>query len=144
MNYKESVKLSVVRNKTQVGDPETMRDGSVYKFEKVHNLLYRTCTESKFKNRVGRSLVIQTDCRKIILNVTHESPLIGHFSHRKTKARVHWLVMTADIQDFCNSCDKFQRMLYKGRVKPVSLKPTPILNEPFSRVAIDIVVYTII
>lgn len=42
-------------------------------------------------------------------------------------------------ETFCNACDKCQHMSVKNRVRSVHLKPLPIIPEPFSRVAIDIV-----
>ena len=47
--------------------------------------------------------------------------------------------MCADIRDYCRSCDKYQRMSAKGRVRLVPLQPLPVVTEPFSRVAIDLV-----
>lgn len=47
--------------------------------------MYRSCVNSEFHEKVGkRSLIVSVDCRKIVLSVAHESPLAGHFSHRKT------------------------------------------------------------
>lgn len=136
--------LVVIRGKVELGETETARDGSKYRFEKINNLIYRTCVHSKVRDRIGhKSLVIPAECRKIVLSVAHESPLAGHFSHRKTESRVrdqfYWPAMSSDIRDYCKSCDKCQRMSQKGRLRPVPLKPMPIQTEPFSRVAIDLV-----
>ncbi|XP_072164915.1 uncharacterized protein [Diadema setosum] len=45
----------------------------------------------------------------------------------------------ADVQRFCRSCDACQRAIPKGRVTKIPLGTTPIIDEPFHRVAIDIV-----
>lgn len=50
-----------------------------------------------------------------------------------------WPGMGADIRGFCLSCDVCQRMSAKRRVRPVPLQPLSIINEPLSRVAIDLV-----
>ncbi|XP_069972138.1 uncharacterized protein [Penaeus vannamei] len=60
---------------------------------------------SKHCERVGKSfLVVPSKCRAIILAVGHESPLAGHFSHRKSEMRIrdhfYWLNMGAEIRDF--------------------------------------------
>ena len=122
----------------------TSRDGSTFCFEWIDGLLYKTCCTSKVNDRVGkRSLVVPSQCRNTILSVAHESPLAGHFSHRKTESKIrdhfYWPGMGTDIRNFCRSCDRCQRMSSKGKLRPVPLKPLPILSEPFSRVAIDIV-----
>ena len=136
--------LSSVRDQVKTGESNTARDGSVYKFVESQGLLYRTCIQSRHQVKIGqRALVIPAECRRIVISVSHESPLAGHFSHRKTLMRVvgqfYWPNMIRDIKDFCNSCDKCQRMSPKGRVKPVPLQQLPIVTEPFSRVSIDLV-----
>lgn len=77
------------------------------------------------------------------MSVAQENLLAGHFSHRKAEMRVkeqfYWPNMAADIIDFCRSCDKCQRMSPEGKVQPVPMRQMPIIIEPFSRVAIDIV-----
>ena len=92
---------------------------------------------------VRLSLVVPSDCRPTVLQVAHEGPFSGHFSHRKTQMKISedfFLPgMRADIHDYCRSCDKCQRMSAKGRVRPVLLQPLPIVTEPFARVAIDLV-----
>ncbi|XP_069970993.1 uncharacterized protein [Penaeus vannamei] len=130
--------------KVKSEEHDKMRDGTVFKFEQINGLLYRTCVVSKHCERVGKSsLVVPSKCRAIILAVGHESPLAGHFSHRKSEMRIrdhfYWPNMGAEIRDFCKSCDKCQRMSSRGRVRSVPLKPMPILTEPFSRVSIDLV-----
>ena len=47
--------------------------------------------------------------------------------------------MDADIRDYCRSCDISLCKSYKGQVKPVLLKPLPVITEPFTRVAVDII-----
>ncbi|XP_069988596.1 uncharacterized protein [Penaeus vannamei] len=130
--------------KVKSEEHDKMRDGTVFKFEQINGLLYRTCVASKHCERVGKSsLVVPSKCRAIILAVGHESPLAGHFSHRKSEMRIrdhfYWPNMGAEIRDFCKSCDKCQRMSSRGRVRPVPLKPMLILTEPFSLVSIDLV-----
>ncbi|XP_037774039.1 uncharacterized protein LOC119570315 [Penaeus monodon] len=136
--------LSSVREKVKSREPHMTRDGMMFEYIENDGLLYRKCIKYKFQDRIGKmSLVVPADCRAIVTSIAHESPLAGHFSHRKTLRRVtdqfYWPSMGSDVRDFCRSCDKSQRMSHKGRVKPVPIKPMPIITEPFLRVAIDIV-----
>ncbi|XP_069995020.1 uncharacterized protein [Penaeus vannamei] len=101
--------------KVKSEEHDKMRDGTVFKFEQVNGLLYRTYVASKHCERVSKSsLVVPSKCRAIILAVGHESPLAGHFSHRKSEMRIrdhfYWPNIGAEIRDFCKSCDKCQRM----------------------------------
>ncbi|XP_050706587.1 uncharacterized protein LOC126991970 [Eriocheir sinensis] len=136
--------LGVVRAKATAGLPDVARNGASYKFSWTNGLLYRDCVASSRPGKVGtRTLVLPSDCRQIVLQVAHESPLAGHFSHRKTESKVSdnffWPGMWADIRDYCRSYDICQRKSYKGQVKPVPLQPLPVVTEPFSRVAVDVV-----
>ena len=136
--------LGSVRSKASTEQPEVARNGATYKFLWSDGLLYRECVASDRPGKVGtRTLVLPSDCRQVVLQVAHESPLAGHFSHRKTEWKVSthffWPGMGADIRDYCRSCDICQRKSYKGRVKNVPLQPLPVITEPFSRVAVDIV-----
>ncbi|XP_037779144.1 uncharacterized protein LOC119575564 [Penaeus monodon] len=45
----------------------------------------------------------------------------------------------ADVKRFCRSCSLCQRSSPKGKVKKVPLVAMPVINEPFARVAIDLV-----
>ncbi|XP_068204576.1 uncharacterized protein [Palaemon carinicauda] len=49
------------------------------------------------------------------------------------------LSMSVQITRFCRSCDACQRTVDKGRVKMVKLGRMPLIQEPFQRVAVDIV-----
>ena len=136
--------LDCIRRKIESNEIENTREGSQYRYEIVNNLMYRTCIDSKFKERIGnKSLVVPYDCRQLILAVGHESPMAGHYSQRKTIEKIrdifYWPSIGRDISDYCRSCDICQRMSAKGRVKPAPLVTMPIVTEPFSKCAIDIV-----
>ncbi|XP_076034215.1 uncharacterized protein LOC143021003 isoform X2 [Oratosquilla oratoria] len=81
--------LSAARAKAASGEIDQMKNGSTYQFVKMDGLLYRKCLTSKRPDKVGKStLVVPRDCCPIILSIAHESPLAGHFSHRKTELKV--------------------------------------------------------
>ena len=144
-NLQESCpSLLDVRTKSITGESVAMKDNSAYKFVKLNNLYYRECVDSKTKSNIGnKALIVPSECRSTILSLAHESPLAGHFSNRKTEMRVRetffWPGMGVDIKNYCKSCDRCQRLSPKGRVKNVPLMKMPIITEPFSRVAIDLV-----
>ena len=136
--------LEGIRAKVAAGEEEKTRNGCTYQYLQEDGLLYRKCLSSRYSHKTGKlSLVVPRECRPVILQVAHEGPLAGHFSHRKTQMKVaqdfYWPSMGADIRDYCRSCDVCQRMSAKGRVRPVPLQPLPVVTEPFSRVSIDLV-----
>ena len=136
--------LSDIRAKAKANEIASFRDGSEYSYVNENDILYRKCVKSPIPSNVGKAaLIVPAECRSTVLQVAHESPLAGHFSHRKTetklKSEFFWPGMSMDIRNFCRSCDKCQRMSAKGRVSKVPLMSMPIITEPFSRVAIDLV-----
>ena len=115
-----------------------------FNFEKIGGLLYRKCLTSKISNEIGQlALVIPSLCRDVVLKTAHESILSGHFSFRKTEAKVRedffWPGISRDIRLFCKSCDICQRTGAKGRVPRVPMIKMPLISEPFYRVSIDLV-----
>ncbi|XP_076049187.1 uncharacterized protein LOC143029893 [Oratosquilla oratoria] len=136
--------LAGLWDKTKSEEMDQTKNGSSFQYLKIDGLLYRKCVLSTHVEKVGKlALVVPKECRPIILSVGHENPLAGHFSQRKTAMKIadkfFWPGMAVEIRDFCRSCDICQRMSSKGRVRPVPLHPLPIITEPFSRVAIDLV-----
>lgn len=136
--------LTGIRNKIKLREEEHTKDGSTYGYLQCNGLLYRKCLSSKHQNKVGKlTLVVPQECRALILSIGHDNPLAGHFSHRKTGLKISenffWPGMYAEIRDFCRSCDVCQRLSVKGRCRPVPLHPVPIVTEPFSKVAVDLV-----
>ena len=118
--------------------------GRTVKYEIINDLLYRVCVESKDETEVGeKQLVVPKQYRSQIMKIAHESLMAGHFSHRKTAGKIYrqfyWPGVGADIERFCKSCDTCQRVTQRGRVKPVPLVNMPLVSEPFSRVAIDLI-----
>lgn len=120
------------------------RSGSEFKYVFVNHLLYRQCIRSRRNYEVGqRTLVIPSSCRNEIMKLAHDSPLAGHFSHRKTLDKVltqfYWPGAPTEIQRYCQSCAICQRCSQGGRVKKVPMIAPTISKEPFDKVAIDIV-----
>lgn len=84
-NLQSCASLAQAREKAVLGEEEQSKVESSFQFLHDNGLLYRKCISSKHPEKVGKlSLVVHKDCRPVILSMTHESPLAGHFSHRKT------------------------------------------------------------
>ena len=101
-----------------------------------HDLNFKTLQEAE--------QIVVPDClRSKILHLAHDIPASGHLGITKTKARLWphfcWPKMGKHISHYCKSCDKCQK-LGKGPKPPIApLMPLPVITEPWSRIAIDIV-----
>ena len=87
-------------------------------------------------------LVLPHSYRKEVLELAHCIPLAGHLGRKKTTSRIlrrfYWPTLHRDVADFCRSCEVCQKFCKKGSSK-AKMVPLPIIAEPFSRVAMDIV-----
>ena len=77
-----------------------------------------------------------------MLELAHDRPMSGHLGPGKCKQRVlqsfYWPGVFADVTRHCRSCDICQRTSKRDNVK-VPMVKTPIIREPFRKIAIDIV-----
>ena len=93
--------------------------------------------------RSSHQVVVPSPLRQTILQFAHEG-MGGHLGIRKTRDRIldhfWWPKLQHDVSTFCNSCSACQ---LSGKsnlvVPPAPLQPIPVVNEPFSKLVIDIV-----
>ncbi|PIK60000.1 hypothetical protein BSL78_03079 [Apostichopus japonicus] len=136
--------LEKIRQLAETGDDKVSKNGSTHKYVKSSGILYREFSSPRveFGNRF-RQVVVPVDYRDHVLKVAHESILGGHQGSKKTRDKVMsdftWPGMQADVTRYCQSCDVCQRTLPKGRVTKVPLGSMPLIEEPFQRVAVDLV-----
>jgi hypothetical protein len=87
-------------------------------------------------------LVLPIQCRKPVLDLAHKIPMAGHMGKNKTARRVlgrfYWPTLYKDVAEYCRSCQECQ-MAAPGRAGRAPLIPLPIMEEPFKRIAMDIV-----
>ena len=93
-------------------------------------------------------LVLPKECRQKLahsskcLELAHSIPLAGHLGRKKTYAclaqRFYWPSMREDVAEFSRSCEACQKF---SQHKParVPMVPLPVVDELFSRVAMDLV-----
>jgi len=107
-----------------------------------NDILMHHAVESKF-NRETDQLVVPTCLRNKILFLAHDIPAAGHLGVAKTRSRIwphfYWPHMAKEITAYCRSCDICQRLGKGQKPAPAPLIPLPVISEPFSRIAIDIV-----
>ena len=87
-------------------------------------------------------VVLPQECRRSVLDIAHTIPIAGHLGRKKTTRRIlqrfYWPSLYRDVADYCRSCPECQ---WSSRRKPgrVPMMPLPVIAEPFSRIAMDIV-----
>jgi predicted aspartyl protease len=87
-------------------------------------------------------LLIPSTCREAVLKLAHEVPTAGHLGCEKTSQRIlrrfYWPTVFADVKRFCGQCSICQKTSSRRPLKAPMI-PLPIISEPFSRIAMDIV-----
>ena len=130
------------RTLSETGDIKALKDGGTAKVVLRNGLLYREFSSPRVSNgKVFRQLVEKY--RVQVMQLAHESIMAGHLGVKKTSDRVlaefYWPGVQADVSRYCRSCDVCQRTFPKGKVTAVPLGNMPLIEEPFQRVAVDIV-----
>ena len=87
-------------------------------------------------------LVLLTPLHPAVLKLAHDIPMAGHLGCKKTTDRIlqrfYWPGVFRDVQDHCRNCTQCQKSSTRV-VKKAPLVPLPIMDEPFRRIAMDIV-----
>ena len=88
-------------------------------------------------------LALPRPCRGTVLKLAHDIPASGHLGRRQTLRRIQqrlfWPGMTRDVAEYCRCCKVSQKSGGKTRGQQSPIVPIPLVEEPFQRVARDIV-----
>ena len=111
-------------------------------FEECDGIIYRNYRSNEGEEIANiQQLVLPRVYRKKVLEVAHDIPMAGHLGKKKTLNRIlqrfFWPGITTDVKQYCRACAPCQKVAKKSN--KVCLQSMPIIEEPFSRVAMDIV-----
>ena len=102
-----------------------------------NEILYRVFI-SKFGDRL-KQIVVPLKFRDKLLQIAHDVPL----GNRKTRQRIlqsfFWPGIFIDVAHYCRTCAVCQKTVKKGKVFKAPLISIPPVDEPFARIAMDIV-----
>ena len=94
-------------------------------------------------NFSANRIVAPSNLRLQVMQLAHDIPAAGHLGIRKTINRLqphfHWPRMLKDVTHFCKSCDLCQKEGKGRKIPPAPLISVPVMSDPWSRIAIDIV-----
>ena len=81
--------LDEIRSRANNKEMSQDRCGNKFKFIIIEGIMYRECVHHRDIHRIGkRTLIVPLECRKTILELAHDLPVSGHFSHRKTEKKI--------------------------------------------------------
>ena len=142
--YKESDEtLSEIRNMESTGETKVCKDGSMVKYVIKKNLYYRQYSKAGGNTKIIKQLVVPKQLRSDVLKIAHDGVMSGHFGIRKTTdktlSQFYWPHVRRDVRNYCKSCDTCQKTIPKGRVGKLPPGKMPLIDTPFSRIAIDLI-----
>ena len=120
--------------------PVKTRGRGQCRYELHKEILYRLYEDD---NKELRQIVVPLKYRQQVMTLAHESIVGGHLGAKKTGDRIassfYWPGVVSDVTRFCQSCDICQRTTPKGRISKVPLGEMPLMEEPFQRIAVDLI-----
>ena len=119
-----------------------MREEQPSRVIKSKGVLFRKWTPREDNREEVQQLVLPRCYQEQVIKLAHSVPIAGHLGKDKTIQRIlgrfYWPTVHRDVKKYCQECAECQlRPKYKGARAP--MMPLPILGEPFTRMAMDIV-----
>ena len=91
----------------------------------------------------GEQLVVPKGLRAKVLHLAHSIPWSGHLGQQKTLdrlvSRFYWPGVYQEVIAYCKSCPTCQLTARTNRGTKAPLVSLPIIDVPFTRIAMDIV-----
>ena len=111
-------------------------------FIEADGLIYRTKLSSQ-DGQTKKKLIIPEKLKYKVIEMAHDFKMSGHLGIKKTQSRIaavfYWPRLQEDVKQYCKSCCICQRTIQKGKLPLAPLGKMPIIDEPFRRIAIDII-----
>ena len=128
----EDLSLLTIRRKCECGKgPYIKTNRLIYQTAKVHNRLEES-----------HQLVLPAPYREVTLRLAHISPLAAHFGRTKTTEYIHrhfvWPGLRRAVAEMCKRCQTCQKTA-RGSLRKAKLVPLPVIEVPFTRIAMDMV-----
>lgn len=111
------------------------------KFGYTDGLLIRKWTSPHGEEELEQ-LVLPRQYRESTLRMAHFFPFVGHFGRKRTTERIlhnfFWPGLRRDAAEVCRQCATCQKTAVQ-RTPRYPLVPLPVMEEPFQRIAMDMV-----
>ena len=106
-----------------------------------NGLLYHLWTP-KYSKETTEQLILPSQCHQIVCKFAHTIPLARHLGRDKTVNRItrhfYWPTLFSDVAEYCFRCPECQKTAKRSQHK-LPLVPLPVMQEPFERIAMDVV-----
>ena len=146
INKKDLIKMQeeypTLHKLKQLEGTET-RNGYVVSCEKQGGIWYRIRQRKDDVVDPRKQILVPKFLRERVMGMAHDSLFGGHLEVKSTEDRTQtnffWPGLHEDVTSFCRSCDVCQKTVARGSVPRAPLGDMPLIDQPFKRVAIDLV-----
>ena len=139
----EDSSLAYIKDKAVSAEVKLAKNGSSVQYIQKKGLYYRQYKAAGNNGREYNQLIVPAKLRGDVLKIAHDGIMSGHLGIRKTTDRIlnefFWPTIRKDVKVYCKTCDICQKTVPKGKVSRLPLGKMPVIDNPFSRVAVDIV-----
>jgi len=136
---RECSTLQSLFNKADNETELNAKNGSLVLFIRQDGTLFRKTIHN---GQETLQLVAPKCLRMKILEIAHDNPLSGHYSQKKTKARIerdfYWPNLVKDVQQYCHSCHTCQ-LHAPSRPPKAPIAPSTTMVTPFTALSVDLV-----
>ena len=113
-------------------------------YKSVGGILHRMFKHAGItKGKTIKQVIIPLTLRTVVMDMAHNSIMGGHMGVQKTLHKVlgnfYWPGVNGDVARYCRSCDVCQKTVNKGRTGKAPMQKMPLIDQPFKRVAIDLI-----
>ena len=119
------------------------RKGYVVSYEKRGGIWYRIRQRKDDVGDPHKQILVAKSLIEGVMEVAHDSLFGGNLEMKKTEDRIQtnflWPGLHEDVASFCRSCDVCHKTVARGSVPRALLGDMPLIDQPFKRVAIDLV-----
>ena len=146
INKKDLIKMQeedpTLQKLKQLKGTET-RKGYVVSYEKQGGIWHRIRQSNDDVVDPREQILVPKSLRERVMVVAHDYLFGGHLEVKKMENRIQtdffWPGLHEDVTSVCRSCDVCQKTVARGSVPRAPLGDIPLIDEPFKRVAIDLV-----
>ena len=107
-----------------------------------HNGLWYHLWTPKHCDEPIEQLILPKHCHEIVCKLVHTIPLAGHLGRNKIIKRItrhfYWPSVFRNVAEYCRRCPECQRTA-NGSQRKVPLIRLTVMEEPFQRIAVDVV-----
>ena len=115
----------------------------MFSYEKRGGIRYRIRQRKDDVGDPRKQILVSKSLRERVMVVAHDSLFGGQLGVKKTEDRIQtnfvWPGLHEDVTSFCWSCDVCQKTVARSSVPRAPLGDMPLIDQPFKRVAIDLV-----